>query len=118
MRVLLVTPLPEEEAFMRQALKLSNYNIEECFIGRLPAAHIPDLNLTLAVGGALAVAWEGAGGARACVFSGLPFLEIRGITDSADHRAPVEFEQNLEKAMANIAILIRSWLERLARPGQ
>jgi adenosylhomocysteine nucleosidase len=30
--------------------------------------------------GALAVAWEGAGGARACHFSGVPFVEIRGVT--------------------------------------
>ena len=28
--------------------------------------------------GALAVAWEGAGGARACAFSRIPFVEIRG----------------------------------------
>ena len=34
--------------------------------------------------GALVVAWEGAGGARACQFSGIPFMEIRGVTDNAD----------------------------------
>src|SRR5215211_224119 len=37
---------------------------------------------------ACAVAWEGAGGARACLFSGVPFLELRGITDTANHDAP------------------------------
>jgi nucleoside phosphorylase len=34
--------------------------------------------------GAVAVAWEGAGVARACLFSQIPYLEIRGITDTAD----------------------------------
>jgi adenosylhomocysteine nucleosidase len=52
---------------------------------------------------ALAVAWEGAGGARACAFHHLPFLEIRGITDTANKEAPVHFEQNLALAMRNIA---------------
>jgi adenosylhomocysteine nucleosidase len=60
--------------------------------------------------GALAVAWEGAGGARACSFSNVPFLEIRGITDSADRHAPVDFEQNLEVAMSNAALLLEAWL--------
>ena len=37
--------------------------------------------------GALAVAWEGAGGARAAAFSGVPFVEVRGISDMADREA-------------------------------
>jgi adenosylhomocysteine nucleosidase len=60
--------------------------------------------------GALAVAWEGAGGARACRFSGVPFLEIRGITDVADRHAPSDFETNLEVAMGNVAALITLWV--------
>lgn len=56
--------------------------------------------------GALAVAWEGAGGARACQFSGVPYLELRGITDTADHRAAADFEANLEAAMGNVALVI------------
>jgi adenosylhomocysteine nucleosidase len=52
--------------------------------------------------GALAVAWEGAGVARACCFSGIPYLEIRGITDTADHDAPAAFETNLSIAMENL----------------
>ncbi len=52
--------------------------------------------------GALAVAWEGAGVARACRFSGFPYLEIRGITDTADHDAPAVFETNLGIAMNNL----------------
>ena len=60
--------------------------------------------------GALAVAWEGAGGARACAFSGIPYVEIRGVTDAANHAAPADFETNLAVAMGNIATLIVSWL--------
>lgn len=55
---------------------------------------------------ALAVAWEGAGGARACLFNQIPFLEIRGITDNADHSAVLDFKKNLKIAMSNIADLI------------
>ena len=58
---------------------------------------------------ALAVAWEGAGGARACAFSQLPFVEIRGITDTADHNAATYFETNLALAMGNIAQLLVAW---------
>ncbi len=61
--------------------------------------------------GALAVAWEGAGGARACAFSDVPFVEMRGITDAADHDAPADFEANLEVAMDSIATLLRRWRE-------
>ena len=60
--------------------------------------------------GALAVAWEGAGGARACAFSSVPYVEIRGVTDAADHTAPTDFATNLEVAMGNIAALITAWL--------
>ena len=60
--------------------------------------------------GALAVAWEGAGGARACAFSGIPFIEIRGVTDTADHNAASDFEENLEVAMNNLATLITTWI--------
>jgi adenosylhomocysteine nucleosidase len=59
---------------------------------------------------ALVAAWEGAGGARACKFSDFPFLEIRGVTDIADHNAPADFESNLSHAMENLASLVVSWL--------
>ena len=59
--------------------------------------------------GALAVAWEGVGGAKACAFSRVPFVEIRGVTDTADHNAASDFEKNLEVAMGNLATLIISW---------
>lgn len=66
--------------------------------------------------GALAVAWEGAGGARACQFSGVPFIEVRGITDQADHRAASYFRTNLNAAMRNAAVLITAWLAQRAGP--
>jgi len=56
--------------------------------------------------GALAVAWEGAGGARACKFSEVPFLEIRGVTDSANALAPLTFLLNLKRAMKNVAWVV------------
>jgi adenosylhomocysteine nucleosidase len=58
---------------------------------------------------ALAVAWEGAGGARACHFHKVPFLEIRGVTDVADVRAAADFSANLEMAMTHVATLIVEW---------
>jgi adenosylhomocysteine nucleosidase len=58
---------------------------------------------------ACAVAWEGAGGARACAFSHIPFVEMRGITDTADHNAPAHFKVNLRIAMANAAALVVQW---------
>jgi len=60
--------------------------------------------------GAVAVAWEGAGGARACAFSQSPYLEIRAVTDQATVDAPSDFTQNLGLAMRNVATLLSSWL--------
>ncbi|MFN8414456.1 MAG: 5'-methylthioadenosine/S-adenosylhomocysteine nucleosidase [Anaerolineales bacterium] len=55
---------------------------------------------------ALAVAWEGAGGARATPFMGIPYLEIRGLTDIADNDAPIVFYENLKIIMPRIASLV------------
>ena len=52
--------------------------------------------------GALAVAWEGAGGARACKFNNIPYLEIRGITDVASSNSTVDFTTNVKSAMSNV----------------
>ena len=60
--------------------------------------------------GALVVAWEGAGGARACQFSGIPYLEIRGVTDGANGTAAADFATNLEKVIHHVALLITSWI--------
>ena len=61
---------------------------------------------------ALAVAWEGVGGARASAFSDVPYLEIRGATDTANHEAPVVFYINLKIVMKNIAYLLVKWLKK------
>jgi len=61
---------------------------------------------------ALGVAWEGIGGARAAAFSEIPYLEIRGATDTADHEAPLVFDINLKIVMKNIAFLLYTWLDR------
>jgi adenosylhomocysteine nucleosidase len=59
---------------------------------------------------ALCVAWEGSGAARACLFSGVPFLELRGVTDYADKAAAQDFDVNLALCMANLAKLLHDWL--------
>ncbi len=59
--------------------------------------------------GALCTAWEGAGAARAARFSGLQFLEVRAITDSADHAAAADFQANLQRSMPNLAHLLLRW---------
>ena len=56
--------------------------------------------------GAYAVAFEGAGAARACRFSGVPFLEVRGISDAADESARGEIEKNLPLAMKHVTTVL------------
>ena len=63
--------------------------------------------------GAIAVAWEGAGGARAAEFSDLPFLEVRGISDGAGEDATSEFEENLPQAVQNVAVIVLTLAEIL-----
>ncbi len=57
--------------------------------------------------GALVVAWEGAGGARAAQLSGIPFLEIRGISDGAGENAFEEFWANIPIAIRSVATVVR-----------
>jgi adenosylhomocysteine nucleosidase len=61
--------------------------------------------------GAACVAWERSGAARAALFNGIGSLEVRAVTDAADKEAPQRFDANLSIAMANLASLLRSWLE-------
>ena len=56
--------------------------------------------------GAMAVAWEGPGGARAAQFAGVPFLEIRGVSDGADESASDVFERNIPPAMRSVALVL------------
>lgn len=59
--------------------------------------------------GAVCVAWEGAGGARAALFNSLPFVEVRAITDGADETAAADFRTSLETAMPNLARVLARW---------
>lgn len=55
---------------------------------------------------AMAVAWEGAGGARACAFNGISYLEIRAITDNAKDSVVKSFAENMSLGMKNAANFI------------
>jgi len=61
--------------------------------------------------GAACVAWEGSGAARAALFNGIGSLEIRAVTDAADKEASQRFDANLPIATANLASLLRLWLD-------
>lgn len=41
----------------------------------------------------------------------LPYIEIGGVTDIANHQAAADFEANLVKAMSNLAKVIARWME-------
>ncbi len=58
--------------------------------------------------GSLAVAWEGAGGARAAAFCKIPFLELRTVTDAANEHAPGDFKKNVVLGMKNIAAALKA----------
>jgi adenosylhomocysteine nucleosidase len=62
--------------------------------------------------GAVCVAWEGSGAARAARFNGIGSLEIRAVTDAADQEAPQRFDRNLPIAMANLAALLELWWKK------
>jgi len=99
------------DAFKKASLKMSSFSV---FCGAIASGdeNVVDTGRRKQVQkltGALAVAWEGAGGARACQFSGIPFIEIRAVTDSANSHAIFDFILNLKKAMKNIALLITYW---------
>ncbi|MDP7103780.1 MAG: acyltransferase, partial [SAR202 cluster bacterium] len=50
-------------------------------------------------------------GARACEFSGVPFVEIRGISDLADESSNTDFYENLPFAMKNLALLVKELVD-------
>lgn len=58
--------------------------------------------------GAIAVAWEGAGGARACKFLKFPYLELRGVTDSADAHSMDDFKKNTALVMQKAFRVIKA----------
>lgn len=59
---------------------------------------------------ALAVAWEGIGGAKACRFNNIPFLEIRALTDNAQSDVVGNFGKNLPLAMGNLAQVLTHYI--------
>lgn len=65
--------------------------------------------------GALCVAWEGSGGARAAKIHDKRFVEIRAITDVAEKNAATDFRTNLAIAMPNISRLLVDWLSERSR---
>lgn len=64
------------------------------------------LNLT----NCIAVAWEGAGGARTCQFNQKKYIELRVISDTADQNSIIDFEKNLKQTMAHLARMIIHFL--------
>lgn len=62
--------------------------------------------------GALGVAWESAGGARAAAFCKIPYLELRVVTDSCDHKTQHDFRSNIQEGMRNLAHLILSFSKK------
>jgi len=62
--------------------------------------------------GAVCVAWEGAGGARATAFSDRAFLELRVITDGADDNAASDYRMTLQTVMPNLAAVLAAWVQR------
>lgn len=52
---------------------------------------------------------EGAGGARACQFNGKPYIELRGVTDTANHQTAADFKANLTTAVNNLSQTIMRW---------
>ena len=60
--------------------------------------------------GAMCVAWEGAGGARAAAFSRVPFVEIRAVTDAADAEAVDSYRVHLAQAVGHAMAVVLAWL--------
>ena len=61
--------------------------------------------------GGLVAAWEGAGGAKACAFACVPYIEIRCVSDLADEDAMTDFRENTPVAMYNLAWLMTRFHE-------
>lgn len=59
---------------------------------------------------AICVAWEGGGGAKAAIFSGIPYLEVRAVSDAADEEAVEHFHLNLKDATKNVGRVLEPWL--------
>ncbi len=60
--------------------------------------------------GAPAVAWEGAGAARACAFLKIPYCEIRGIADDVSSDLSSNPKQDFTKNLNHSMLKVASWL--------
>ncbi len=60
--------------------------------------------------GAQAVAWEGAGAARACAFLKIPYCEIRGITDDLSWDLTSNLKQDFTKNLNHAMLKVADWL--------
>ncbi len=60
--------------------------------------------------GAQAVAWEGAGAARACAFLNIPYCEIRGITDDVSSDLSSSLKQDFTKNLNHSLLKVAEWL--------
>lgn len=61
----------------------------------------------------LAVDMESAAAAHVCYVNGIPFLSVRAVTDTAEHKGIENFEQNCEKASEKAAEAVMGILEEL-----
>ncbi len=61
--------------------------------------------------GGIVAAWEGAGGAKACNFAGVPYVEVRCVSDLADEDSQTDFRENTPGAMSNLARLMTCFRE-------
>ena len=68
--------------------------------------------------GALCVAWEGRGGARAAGFASVPFVEIRVVTDHADTSAPSVYREALGRVLPNASKILAAWRKAGAVNGR
>ncbi len=66
--------------------------------------------------GGIVAAWEGAGGAKACAFAGVPYIEIRCVSDLADEDAMTDYRANTPPAMGNLARFIIRALHQTRLP--
>lgn len=111
-------PLPRFEGSTRviqtlQALPKTHFNFAVHF-GRIASGDEDVVSVARSqelaqITDCIAVAWEGAGGARSSQFAQKQYVELRAITDTADHNAAADFDVNLAIAMANLAQLILRW---------
>lgn len=62
--------------------------------------------------GAIAVAWESPGGARAARVAGVSWCELRGVSDGADAAAATDFRAFLEQAMQPVGRILAAYLRQ------